>query len=88
MFYNWSLCGPPKEIISDQGTEFVNETVKSLTKLSGIEHKVTSAYFPRTNGLTERFNKTLISALKKHTEGDPENWPSWIPYVLLSYRSF
>ncbi len=58
-----------------------------LLVTTGIEHKVTSAYNPRTNGMTERLNQTLIEALRKHTESNPLDWDKWIPYVLLAYRS-
>ena len=52
----------------------------------GVEHKLTSAYHPRSNGLTERFNRTLIEALKKHCQTEPKHWHKWIPYVLMSHR--
>jgi len=81
------LFGPPKEILTDQGKEFVNEVVNELIRSCGVEHKVTSAYYPRTNGLTERYNKTLVETLRKHAEGNPKNWTDWIPYVLLCYRT-
>ena len=48
---------------------------------------MTSPYHPRTNGQVERFNQTLINALKKHTEKEPSEWHKWLPYVLLAYRS-
>ena len=82
-----SIFGPPKEILSDQGTEFLNEIVKNLTKSIGVEHRITSPYHPQTNGLTERFNQTLIQSLKKHTENDPKQWNKWLPFVLLAYRT-
>ena len=87
LFKYISIFGPPKEILSDQGREFLNEMVDTMLTLIGTDHRVTSAYHPRTNGLTERFNKTLVSTLKKHTEENTENWPQWIPYCLLAYRS-
>ncbi len=40
-------------MLSDQGGEFLNQTVLELTMLSGMEHRVSSPYHPRTNGLTE-----------------------------------
>lgn len=87
-FFNFiCLFGPPKQIISDQGKEFVNSILQELVKLTGIEHRITSAYHPRTNGMTERFNQTLINSLKKHTENEPQEWDKWIPYVLLAYRT-
>ena len=82
-----SIFGPPKIILTDQGTEFVNETVDKLIQGAGVEHRITSPYHPQTNGLTERFNGTFISSLKKHAENEPHKWDLWIPYVLLAYRT-
>ena len=87
LFTYISLFGPPKIILSDQGKEFNNEVVENLLKVSGVDHKVTSAYNPRTNGEVERFNKTLIDCLRKHAETNPKDWPLWLPFVLLAYRS-
>ena len=82
-----SLFGPPKEILSDQGREFINQVVDVLLQRTGVDRRVTSAYHPRTNGLTERFNKTLVEALRIQAEEDPCQWAKWIDYVLLAYRS-
>ena len=82
-----SLCGPPKTILSDQGTEFCNKLVDSLLKATGVDHLVTSAYNPRTNGMCERFNQTLAEALRKCSEANQDDWHKWIPFVLLAYRS-
>jgi hypothetical protein len=45
-----TLFGPPKTILSDQGTEFNNEVVDKLLAVTRIERRVTSAYHQRTNG--------------------------------------
>lgn len=82
-----ALFGPPKVILTDQGKEFNNQLMTELVNWVGCEHRVTSAYNPRTNGQTERFNQTLMEALRKHAEGNPTNWDKWIPYVLMAYRS-
>lgn len=81
-----SKYGPPKEILTDQGKEFTNKLIQELCKLNGIEHKLTSVYHPRTNGLTERFNQTLIQILSKNTEENPSTWDDWIPFALWVYR--
>ena len=81
------LFGPPKAILTDQGTEFVNAIITALTSKLRIKHTLTSAYHPRTNGLTERFNQTLIESLKKLTENNQLDWNKWLPYVALAYRS-
>ena len=41
--------GPPKCILSDKGGEFCNELINNMLRLTGTEHKITSAYNPRTN---------------------------------------
>ena len=82
-----SLFGPPKEIISDQGREFWNKVVDSLTKITGIERVVTSSYHPQTNGMVERFNQTVIKALMKHVNENKLEWHKWLPYVLFAYRT-
>ena len=67
------LFGPPKVIITDQGTEFNNEMIKNIVNRVGSEHRVTAAYNPRTNGQTERFNQTFVNSLRKHAEDNHLN---------------
>ena len=70
----WSILaeyGLPKIMQSDNGTEFVNQVVDRMLNSIGVEKKVTSPYNPRTNGMTERFNQTLITTLKKLTFKPP-----------------
>ena len=49
--------------ISDQGREFVNSLNEKLFEIAGVEHRVSSAYHPQTNGLDERMNQTLTKAI-------------------------
>ena len=87
LFIYISIFGPPKILLSDQGKEFLNQIINNLANVCGTERRVTSPYKPSTNGLTERFNETLIVSLKKHCEEDPKSWDKWIPYVLMAYRT-
>jgi hypothetical protein len=73
LFEYISLFGPPNNWVSDQGREFMGLCTK-FSQIIGTEHRVTAAYNPRTNGLTERFNRTLCDALRKHAEADPLQW--------------
>ena len=75
----FSIFGTAKEILLEQGREFVNDIIAKLKKNMGFEHTITSAYNPRTNGLTERLNQTLVESLRKHCESDKENWPHYVP---------
>ena len=73
--------------ISDQGREFVNSIEKELFSLTGTEHRITSAYHPQTNGLTERFNQTLQTALMKMVNEEQNDWDEHLPAVLFAYRT-
>ena len=49
----------PKEIISDQGTEFEGELFTELCKSLKISKLSISPYRPSTNGMMERYHRTL-----------------------------
>ena len=53
MIHFISIFGAPKVILSDQGNEFKG-TVDQMLNQVGVDHVVTAAYNPRTNGLSER----------------------------------
>ena len=72
-----SMFGPPKEIVSDQGKEFVNGIMAELCKLNGMEHGITSSYSPHSNGQAERFNQSLIGILKRLVENNKDKWPQF-----------
>ena len=55
--------------------------------MTGTEHCVSSAYHPQTNGLTERFNQTLQTALVKLVNNTLNDWDEQISSVLFAYRT-
>ncbi|RCN42221.1 integrase core domain protein [Ancylostoma caninum] len=70
LFEKWMAegCRFPRCILSDQGGEFDNKLLSELSKILGIRQVFTKGYNPRENGLTERFNKTVIQLLRKKVE--------------------
>ena len=60
LFTNW-LCrhGPPKELLSDQGREFVSELMQHFSKSLGITQIKATAFHPSSNGAVERQNRTV-----------------------------
>ncbi|GFV84429.1 hypothetical protein TNCV_5006931 [Trichonephila clavipes] len=60
--------GAPRVIITDRGAVFRSRLVSSLVDLCNIDHRFTTAYHPQTNGLTERFNKTLADMLSMYVD--------------------
>ena len=86
----WLFCcqyGPPKMIISDQGKEFINGVFERLLKLTGTDQRMTSAYNPRSNGMAERANQTVMMALRKCCETDNLNWDLYLPFIEYCYNT-
>jgi hypothetical protein len=83
----FALMGIPRIIQSDNGTEFVNQVVRTLVKVCGIEHRLISAYNPRTDGKVERMNRTVKDVIKKILHGLVENWPLYVDYAQLSVNA-
>ena len=78
--------GCPLTLISDQGTHFINKTIKTLTDQFQIKHRQSTAYHPQSNGAIEAFNKTLTRGLTKICNADKDDWDEKIPAVLWAYR--
>ncbi len=78
-----SRFGVPQEILTDQGSNFTSKLLAELYRMLHVYPIRTTPYHPQTDGLVERFNKTLKSMLRKAaiTEGK-----DWVPYLLFAYR--
>jgi len=86
--YEEIICrhGCPKIILSDRGTHFRNQMVDLLLQKFEIKHYLSTPYHPQTNGLVERFNRTLCESLAKLID-DVTEWDLFIPSVLFAYRT-
>ena len=79
--------GIPEEILSDRGAQFISETMKQVDRLLSIKQIMTTPYHPMCNGLSENFNGTLKTILKRLCAECPKQWDRYIPAVLFAYRS-
>lgn len=82
----FSRMGFPREILTDRGTNFMSTLLKRVYQLLGIRSLRTTPYHPQTDGLTERFNKTLKQMLRKFVDSSGADWDLWLPYLLFAYR--
>ena len=52
-----------------------------------IDKTRTTAFRPQSNGLVERFNRTLEDILSKYVSQNQKDWDEKLPWALLAYRS-
>ncbi|KAJ8044924.1 hypothetical protein HOLleu_07817 [Holothuria leucospilota] len=82
----FSRVGIPKEILTDQGTQFVSNLMKEVSRLLPIRRFVTTPYHAMCNGLVEKFNGTIKATLKKMCEEKPQDWHRFISPLPFAYR--
>ena len=79
--------GVPLQLLSDRGPEFESELFSDLMKSMDIDKIRSSAYKPSTNGVVERFHRTLNSMLGKVVSESQRGWDQKLPFVLAAYRA-
>ena len=86
--YEQIICthGCPQIILTDRGTHFNNILISCLMEKFQIKHLLSTPYHPQTNGLVERFNRTLSESLSKMST-KTHDWDLFIAPVLFAYRT-
>ncbi len=82
-----SRHGVPRDLLSDRGTAFFSGLMREVYHLMGIHKTTTTAYHPQTDGLVERYNRTLTDMLAKTVQKNGRDWDQKLPYVLFAYRA-
>ncbi|CAM5129251.1 unnamed protein product [Natator depressus] len=82
----FSRVGFPREVLTDQGSNFMSALLRCLWEKCGVRHDWASAYHPQSNGLVERFNGTLKMMLKTFMNQHPQDWDKYLPHLLFAYR--
>ena len=78
---------PPEQLHSDQGRQFESQLIAEICKLLGIKKTHTTAYHPQSDGLVERFNRTLLGMLSTATRDNPFNWESHLRPLCMAYNT-
>ena len=75
-----SRFGAPAIVTTDRGSQFESRLFQALTQLIGAHRTRTTAYHPSSNGMIERFHRSLKAAIRCHAT---TNWTDILPVVLL-----
>ena len=79
--------GMPMRLLTDCGAEFESTLFQELCKWMEIDKLRTSPYRPSTNGMLERFHRTLNAMIAKVVRDDHRDWCERLQPVVAAYRS-
>ena len=81
LFLQWvfRLHGLPETITSDRGTQFASHFWGRLCGRLQIGRRMSTAFHPKTDGQTERFNAVMEQYLRSYVSYLQDNWSSWLP---------
>ncbi|KAK7884629.1 hypothetical protein WMY93_027752 [Mugilogobius chulae] len=83
----FSRFGVAEVIHSDQGRNFESAVFSAMCERMGMQKTRTTPLHPQSDGLVERFNRTLAKQLAIVTAEHQRDWDMHLPLVLLAYRS-
>jgi len=85
----FSLSGEPKVLQCDNGKEFINSTVENYLKGRNIQFVHGKPYHPQSQGLIERSNRTIQTALARafHEQKKDFDLSSVLLDILSAYNN-
>ena len=78
---------PPEQLHSDQGRQFESLLLAEVCRLLGIQKTRTTAYHPQSDGLVERWNRTLLHNLSTCVKDHPESWEDYVRPICMAYNT-
>lgn len=78
------FVGVPREIFSDNGSQFVSKTFQEYLSKMGILHLKSPFYTPQANA-AERVNRSVLSAVRAYIKHHNE-WDEHLPLITAALR--
>lgn len=83
-FYKY---GVPLRIHSDRGRNFESEIIRSLCEQMGVKKSATTPYRPESNGICERFNRTMHELLRTLPAEKKKRWTEHLQELTHAYNT-
>ncbi|KAK7904833.1 hypothetical protein WMY93_017440 [Mugilogobius chulae] len=84
----FSRFGVAEVLHSDQGRNFESAVFSAMCERMGMQKTRTTPLHPQSDGLVERFNRTLAKQLAIVTAEHQRDWDMHLPLVLLGIQIF
>ena len=83
----FSVHGCPRIVLSDNGPCFTANQFTTSLKEMGVVHRYSAPYHQQTNGLVERWNRTLMVMLRTLLQENADNWDEYLQMACFAYRT-
>ena len=80
------IFGTPEILMSDNGKQFKNNTIKNLLEGKGVKQVFTAIYSPQANA-SERVNRSIVMGIRTYIGKDQREWDKHIADIAESLRS-
>ncbi|MBW0553093.1 hypothetical protein O181_092808 [Austropuccinia psidii MF-1] len=84
VFYKHGL---PISIVSDKGSLFVSSFWTQLCQQLMISRDISTAFYPETDGQTERVYQILGQYLRMYVNYHQDDWCTWLPLAEFAYKN-
>ena len=78
--------GLPVQLVTDRDKLFTSNFWTALMQHLGVQHKMSTAYHPQTDGQTERLNQILEQYLRCYVNDRQDNWITLLPLAQIAYN--
>jgi hypothetical protein len=78
--------GLPVQLVTDRDKLFTSNFWTALMQHLGVQHKMSTAYHPQTDGQTERLNQVLEQYLRCYVNDRQDNWITLLPLAQIAYN--
>ena len=79
--------GLPDSIVTDRGSLFTSKFWSSLCYFLGIKRRLSTAFYPQTDGQTERQNSTMEAYLRAFVNFEQNDWARLLPMAEFAYNN-
>jgi transposase InsO family protein len=83
----FSRFGCPFQIFTDRGTNFESKLFAAVCELLHIHKSRTTPYRPSANGQVERYNRTLMDAVRCFVGKNQSSWDILLPQIAGALRA-
>ena len=83
----FSRFGYPYQIFTDQGRNFESKLFSALCEALEIHKARTTPYRPSANGQVERYNRTLMDAVRCYIKDSQDHWDLHLQQIAGALRS-